>query len=229
MSVVTADNPLLEDSPLPRFDAIRPEHVEPAISRLIAEQRARVAQIELTPDPTFKTVVEPLEELRHRLSRVWSPIGHLNAVMNSEQLRAAYNACLPMLSEYQTDLAQSERLYRAYAQIAEREGPTLDAVQREVIEHALRDFRLAGVALDAARKARFKAVMMELSRLSAKFEENVLDATNAWSHHVVDRAQLAGINDAIVEQARTAGPGQGHRGLAVRPGSAQLRRRGDRR
>ena len=99
MSVVTADNPLLEDSPLPRFDAIRPEHVEPAISRLIAEQRARVAQIELTPDPTFKSVVEPLEELRHRLSRVWSPIGHLNAVMNSEQLRAAYNACLPMLSE----------------------------------------------------------------------------------------------------------------------------------
>jgi oligopeptidase A len=179
MSAVTPDNPLLEDSPLPRFDAIRPEHVEPAISRLIAEQRARVAQIELTPDPTFKTVVEPLEELRHRLSRVWSPIGHLNAVMNSEQLRAAYNACLAMLSEYQTDLAQSERLYRAYAQIAEREGPTLDAVQREVIEHALRDFRLAGVALDAARKARFKAVMMELSRLSAKFEENVLDATNA--------------------------------------------------
>src|SRR5471030_1057869 len=172
MSAAIADNPLLEDTPLPRFDAIRPEHVEPAISRLIAEQRALVAQIEAAPDPSFKTVVER----RHRLSRVWSPIGHLNAVMNSEQLRAAYNACLPMLSEYHTDLAQSERLYRAYAQIAEREGPTLDAVQREVIEHALRDFRLAGVALDAVRKARFKAVMMELSRLSAKFEENVLDA-----------------------------------------------------
>src|SRR6202034_4054476 len=202
MSAVTPDNPLLEDSPLPRFDAIRPEHVKPAISHLIAEQRARVAQIELTPEPTFKTVVEPLEELRHRLSRVWSPIGHLNAVMNSEQLRAAYNACLPILSEYQTDLAQSERLYRAYAQIAAREGATLDAVQREVIEHALRDFRLAGGALDAARKARFKAVMTELSRLSSKFEENVLDATNAWSHHVSDRAQLAGINEAIVEQAR---------------------------
>ena len=93
-------------------------------------------------------------------------------------------------------------LYRAYAQIAEREGATLDAVQREVIEHALREFRLAGVALDAPRKARFKAVMMELSRLSSKFEENVLDATNAWSHHVVDRSQLAGINDAIIEQTR---------------------------
>ena len=122
MPDTTADNPLLANSPLPRFDAIRPEHVEPAISRLIAEQRARVAQIEAIAEPTFKTVVEPLEELRHRLSRVWSPVGHLNAVMNSERLRAAYNACLPMLSEYQTDLAQSERLYRAYAQIAEHEG-----------------------------------------------------------------------------------------------------------
>ena len=202
MSAAAPDNPLLEDSSLPRFDAIRPEHVEPAISRLLAEQRVRVAQIETAPDPSFETVVEPLEELRHRLSSVWSPIGHLNAVMNSEQLRAAYNACLPMLSEYHTDLAQSERLYRAYAQIAEREGATLDAVQREVIEHALRDFRLAGVALDAPRKARFKAVMTELSRLSAKFEENVLDATNAWSYHVSDRVELAGINDAIVEQAR---------------------------
>src|SRR6202167_2582356 len=201
MSAAESDNPLLDETPLPRFDAIRPEHVEPAISRLIAEQRARVAQIELTPNPTFKTVVEPLEELRHRLSRVWSPIGHLNAVMNSESLRSAYNACLPMLSEYHTDLSQSEPLYRAYAHIAERKGAALDAVQREVIEHALREFRLAGVALDAPRKARFKTVMMELSRLSSKFEENVLDATNAWSHHVSDRAQLAGINDAILEQA----------------------------
>ena len=212
MSAASSDNPLLDDSPLPRFDAIRPEHVEPAISRLIAEQRGLVAQIEAAPDPSFKTVVEPLEELRHRLSRVWSPIGHLNAVMNSEQLRAAYNACLPMLSEYHTDLAQSEPLYRAYAQIAEREGATLDAVQREVIEHALREFRLAGVALDAPRKARFKAVMTELSRLSSKFEENVLDATNAWSHHVSDRDQLAGINDAIVEQARRRAQDKGVEG-----------------
>jgi len=194
-------NPLLSDTPLPRFDAIRPEHVEGAITRLIAEQRARVAQIEGLAPPSFATVVEPLEELHHRLGKVWSPVGHLNAVMNSEPLRAAYNACLPLLSEYHTDLAQSERLYRAYAQIAEHEGPQLDAVQRQVIEHALRDFRLAGVALDSGRKARFKAVMMELSRLSAKFEEQVLDATNAWSHHVTDRGALAGINEGILEQA----------------------------
>ncbi len=195
------DNPLLEQGPLPRFDTIRAEHVQPAIARLLAEQRARVAVIEAEPDPSFQSVVEPLEELRHRLGRVWSPVGHLNAVMNSEPLRAAYNACLPLLSEYHTDLAQSERLYRAYARIAQSGAQTLDAVQHEVLEHALRDFRLAGVALDAPRKARFKAVMMELSRLSARFEENVLDATNAWSHAVTDTAQLRGINADILEQA----------------------------
>src|ERR1700690_2183916 len=196
------DNPLLEQGSLPRFDAIRPEHIQPAIARLLAEQRASVAGIEAEPDPSFHSVVEPLEELRHRLGRVWSPVGHLNAVMNSEPLRAAYNACLPLLSEYHTDLAQSERLYRAYAHVAQNEAKALDGVQREVIEHALREFRLAGVALVAARKARFKAVMMELSRLSAKFEENVLDATNAWSHQVRDRGQLAGINPGILEQAQ---------------------------
>ncbi len=201
MSSSTAGNPLLEDSPLPRFDAIRAEHVVPAIARLLAEQRAQLAGIEALPSPSFETVVEPLEQLRHRLGRVWSPVGHLNAVLNSEPLRAAYNECLPLLSEFHTDLGQSEALYRAYFHIGEHEGAQLRPVQRAVVEHALRDFRLAGVALDAPRKARFKAIMMELSRLAAKFEENVLDAIGAWTHHVTDRGQLSGINPGIVEQA----------------------------
>src|SRR5579862_7079701 len=125
MPDTTAENPLLANSPLPRFDAIRPEHVEPAITQLIAQQRARVAQIEAIAEPTFKTVVEPLEELQHQLSRVWSPVGHLNAVMNSESLRTAYNACLPLLSEFHTDLAQSERLYHAFAHVNEYKGSPL--------------------------------------------------------------------------------------------------------
>jgi oligopeptidase A len=195
------DNPLLDVSGLPRFDAIRPEHAEPALRHLLDEHRARLAVIESLPEPTFATVVVPLEEMRHQLSRVFSPVVHLNGVLNSDALRTAYNACLPLLSAYHTDLAQSEKLYRAYQHILEREGPTLDATQREVLEHALRDFRLAGVALDGERKARFKTVMMELSRLCSKFEENVLDATNDWSHQVTDAAQLRGINAAIVEQA----------------------------
>ena len=194
-------NPLLADSTLPNFGEIRPEHIEPAIRELLEHCRARLAAIAALPDPSFATVVVPLEALRHRLARAWSPVSHLNGVMNSEALRAAHNACLPLLSEYYTDLSQNEPLYHAYQYIREHEGAKLDAVQLAVLERALRDFRLAGVALDAPRKARFKSVISELAQLQAKFEEQVLDATNAWSHTVVDAAQLAGLNAGIVEQA----------------------------
>jgi oligopeptidase A len=200
-STPTTDNPLLGSGALPAFGAIRPEHVEPALRGLLAGQRASLARIEAASAPSFATVIEPLEQMRHRLAQVWSPVGHLNAVMNSEPLRAAYNACLPLLSDYQTDLAQSERLYAAYRAIGERDAASLGPEQRAVIEHALRDFRLAGVALDPERKARFKQVMMELARLGAKFDENVLDATNAWTHAVADPGLLRGLNAGIVEQA----------------------------
>ena len=207
-----ATNPLLTDARLPPFADIQPAHVEPAIRELLATSRAEIARIEALPHPDFDTVVVPLEELRHRLARTWSPVGHLNSVMNSEPLRAAYNLCLPLLSEYYTDLSQSERLYLAYQQILRGEGASLDAVQRSVLERALRDFRLAGVALSGERKARFKAIMSELAQLQAKFEEQVLDATNAWSHHVHDETELAGVNPGIVAQARRRAEQLGERG-----------------
>jgi len=194
-------NPLLNDTELPAFGAILPEHVEPALTQMLEENRARIALLEALPAPTFATLIVPLEEMRHRLSRLWSPVGHLNAVVNSEALRTAYNACLPLLSAYSTDLSQSEALYRGFSHIAAAEAGSLDAEQRELLEHGLRDFRLAGVALDAEHKAQFKALMMELSQLSARFEENVLDATNTWSHHTSEAEAVRGINGAILEQA----------------------------
>jgi oligopeptidase A len=196
------ENPLLRHESLPPFALIRPEHVEPGVRELLARGRARIEQLAALEKPTFATVVEPLEELQHQVSRAWSPVSHLNAVLNSDALRAGYNACLPLLSAYQTDLAQSEPLYRAYRTIAEEEGAALAPVQRQVIEHALRDFRLAGVGLPADRKERFKAVMLELTQLQAKFEENVLDATNGWSYPVNDATELRGLNEMLVEQAR---------------------------
>jgi oligopeptidase A len=196
------DNPLLGKDPLPRFTDILPAHVAPAISTVLEQGRARIAELTELKHPTFATLVEPLEDMQHRLTRTWSPVNHLNAVMNSPALREAYNACLPLLTAYQTDLAQSEPLYRGYQRILEREGPELSAVQRRVVEHALRDFRLAGVGLDPERKERFKAAMLELTQLQSKFEENVLDATNGWSRHVLDGGELEGLNEVIVEQAR---------------------------
>ncbi len=113
------DNPLLGNEPLPPFARIRPEHVEPAIRELLARGRTRIGQLAAVDQPTFATVVEPLEDLQHQISRAWSPVSHLNAVLNSDALRSAYNACLPLLSAYQTDLAQSEPLHSAYRTIAE--------------------------------------------------------------------------------------------------------------
>ena len=196
------ENPLLGEQPLPQFLQIRPEHVEPAVREVLTQNRARLEALASLPLPTFATLIEPLEELQHRISRTWSPVNHLNAVLNSDALRSGYNACLPLLSAYQTDLAQSEPLFLAYRTVADQEGAALAPVQRQVIEHALRDFRLAGVGLPAQRKERFKSAMLELSQLQAKFEENVLDASNAWTCHVEDPQQLRGLNDMLIEQAR---------------------------
>ncbi len=215
MAETPIDNPLLNRGPLPRFADIRPEHVEPAIRLVLEEGRARIAELVALSDPTFSTLVEPLEEMQHRLTRVWSPVNHLNAVMNSPPLREAYNACLPLLTAYQTDLAQSEPLYRGYQSILEREGPSLSGVQRRVLEHALRDFRLAGVGLDRERKERFKAAMLELTQLQAKFEENVLDATNGWSRHVTEAEELEGLNEVIIEQARQRAEEKGLEGYVL--------------
>jgi oligopeptidase A len=196
------NNPLLGEDPLPRFVQIRPEHVEPAVRELLARNRVRIGELAALPEPTFATLIEPLEELQHEVTRTWSPVSHLNAVLNSEALRDGYNACLPLLSAYQTDLAQSDPLYRAYSAIAEREGARLEPVQRRVIEYAARNFRLAGVGLPPERKERFKTVMLELTQLQAKFEENVLDATNGWTRHVTDADELQGLNEMLLEQAR---------------------------
>jgi oligopeptidase A len=205
-------NPLLAEAPLPSFDAIRPEHVEPAVRDTLAAHRSRVAELAANDSPSFAEVIEPLEEMHHRLTRIWSPVSHLNAVANNEPLRASYNACLPLLSEFHTDLAQSEALHRAYSRVREREGAQLDPVQRRVIELALREFRLAGVALDADRKQRFKAAMLELTTLQSKFEENVLDATNAWTRRVDDAYDLAGLNEGLIEQARRRASDAGESG-----------------
>jgi len=197
---------------LPAFDRFRASEVETTIRALLERNRGEVAALESQPQPTFENTVLPLEQISHRLSRTWSPVSHLNGVLNSEELRAGYNACLPLLSNYWTELAQSEPLYRAYGAIAASEGDKLDGAQRRLLERALEDFRLAGVGLPGEKKQRYKAVMQELATLGAKFEENVLDAMNAWTRHVTDAAELSGINPMIVEQARQRAADKGKEG-----------------
>ena len=197
------NNPLLELSDLPRFSAIRPEHVEPAVDQVLAENRAALQSLLHGSEASWASVVEPLERMGHRLGRVWAPVGHMNAVVNSEPLREAYNRCLPKLSDYSTELGQNEDLFQAYRSVSDVDT-RLDPAQRKVIEHRLRDFRLSGVALAGPEKERFRSLMQELSTLQAKFEENLLDATNAWSRQITDGDELDGLPSDVKERARSA-------------------------
>jgi oligopeptidase A len=197
-------NPLLDAADLPSYAAIRPEHVEPAIDHLLAENRAEIERLlAATAAYTWDNLIRPLEELEDRLSKAWSPVNHLHSVCDTDALRAAYNACLPKLSVYHSELGQHEGLYRAYRQIAE--GPEyarLDPAQRKVIDDALRDFRLSGIALPREQRDRYKAIQQELAQLGARFSENVLDATQAWTRHLTDEVPLAGLPDSARALAR---------------------------
>jgi len=179
------------------------------VRQTLADNRAALARLLEEPAPTFASLVEPMEQMQHCLMRIWSPVSHLNAVANSEAMRAAYNTCLPLLTEYSTEVGQNERLYRAYRSIAENPSALLDPTQRRLLDHALRDFRLAGVGLPEESKARYKAIMQELVTLQARFEENVLDCMNAWSKVVASVDELVGIPPDIVARARDGAAARG--------------------
>jgi oligopeptidase A len=195
-------NPLLVADGLPAFADIRPEHVEPAMQAVLKEGRELLAKLTQLPSRSFAQLVVPLEELQHRIASVWSPIEHLNSVCNSGALRKVYKSSLAWLSEFQSDLSQSEILYQEYQKILTDESLTLNPEQLQVIQHTLRSFHLAGVGLPPAEKRHFKALQQELSQQQSKFEENVLDAMNAWQHHVVSAADLNGLNAQIIAQAQ---------------------------
>ena len=204
-------NPLLEMTGLPPFAHIRPEHVEPAIDTLLAENRETVRRLlAANREYTWDNLVQPLEEMEDRLSRVWAPVSHMNSVVNSEALRQAYNACLPKLSEYSTELGQNAELYAAYKSLHDTgEYARLDTAQKKVIDDALRDFHLSGVDLPPEQQARFKEIRQRLSKLTTRFEENVLDATQAWTRHVTDEARLSGLPDSARAMARQAAEQKG--------------------
>jgi len=195
------DNPLLKLKGPPPFSRIRPEQVEPAVDNLLAACRARVEGLTGRADPpTWENFVAPLVETNDGLDRAWSPVSHLNAVMNSEALRSAYNACLPKLSEYGTEVSQNRALFEGFRAVAEQED--LDAAQRKLLADALRDFRLAGVDLAPDRQARYKAISRELAELTSRYEENLLDATNAWSKQLTDPSTLAGLPASALDLAK---------------------------
>jgi oligopeptidase A len=199
-------NPLLDFSGLPRFADFKPEWVAPAVDQLLAENRALIERV-LAPEvaPTWREFVEPMENANERLHRAWGIVGHLNSVMNSPELREAYNSNLPKVTQYYTELGQNERLFARYKALrASPEFEALARAQKKIVENELRDFRLGGAELPADKKARFKQISERLSQITSRFSDNLLDATNAFAHLVTDPAETAGIPEDVLTTAREA-------------------------
>ncbi|MEW5904527.1 MAG: M3 family metallopeptidase [Pseudomonadota bacterium] len=208
------DNPLLDFTGLPRFAEIKPEHVGPAIDQLLAENRALITR-QLADDvpPSWDAFVRPMEDANERLSRAWGPVGHLNAVMNSPELREAYNATLPRITQYYAELGQNQALYEKFKALrASAEFDALSPARKQVIEHELRDFRLGGAELPQEKKARYMQVQERLSELSSRFSDNLLDATNEFTLLVEQRGEVSGLPEDVLQTAREAADAAGKTG-----------------
>lgn len=203
-AAATPDNPLFAPG-LPPFDRIRPEHALPAIRQRLADNRRRLEAIVAAagPAPGWDSLIAPLEEIGDALECTWAPVSHLNGVTNTPEWRAAYEAVLPELTRYSTEVGQNRALYEAYAALAATPAfAGLPAPRRRSIEHALRDFRLSGVALEGEARERYGALRQRLAELGTRFANNVLDATQGWTRHL-DQAP-AGAPESVLETWRAA-------------------------
>jgi oligopeptidase A len=211
---MTDVNPLLDVTGLPRFAAIKTEHVGPAVDLLLAENRARIESLTRPATPvTWADFAAPLEDAKEGLARAWGVVGHLHGVLDSPELRSVYNASEPKIVQYYTELGQNLILFEKYKALrASPEFGTLAPAQRKIVDNEIRDFRLSGAELPPEKKQRFAAISEELAHLATKFSENLLDATNAFALYIEDRGQLGGIPEDVIETARAAAHKEGKPG-----------------
>jgi oligopeptidase A len=207
-------NPLLDFSGLPRFDLIVPEHVKPAIDQLLADNRAVVETLAADPAAaTWSRFAAPLTDANESLSRAWGIVVHLHSVQDVPEWREAYNALLPDVTRFYSELGQNLKLFDKFKQIRSDSGfDNLSPAQRRVIDNEVRDFRLSGAELPEDRKPRFQELQQELAALAAKFQENLLDATNAFARFVASEAELSGIPEDVCQVARAAAQKEGKPG-----------------
>ena len=212
----TLPNPLLDTTGLPLFDQISAPHVEPAMDILLQQAKAALeAAVSASTPATYDAVSAVLDVANERLGRAWGAVNHLNAVADTPELRAAYNACLPKVTEFKTRMGADERLYAKYKAIAQApQAAQLNPARRTVLEHALRDFVLSGAELQGAAKQRFAAIQERLAELSQRFSENVLDATDGFTHYASE-ADLAGVPEDVVQAARAAAHAEGREGHKI--------------
>jgi len=211
---MTDQNPLLDFSGLPRFDAIKAEHVTPAIDDLLARSRAVVAQLEApSDDVTWDNFVTPLENATELLGRAWGIVSHLNNVVDTPELRATYNDNQPKVTEFWTELGQNEALFDKYKALRAADGfDALSPARKRIIDNAIRDFRMGGAELPAEQKERFADIQEQHAAVSTRFSENVLDATNDYKLLIADEADLAGLPADAKAAARAAAEKDGKAG-----------------
>ncbi|EJX7572075.1 oligopeptidase A [Vibrio cholerae] len=210
-------NPLLTFTDLPPFSAIKPEHVKPAVEQAIADCRHTIDKVLAeNPQPSWESVIAPIEEVDDRLSRIWSPVSHMNSVVNSDELREAYESCLPLLSEYSTWVGQHKGLFEAYKTIKESaEFAKLDRAQQKTISDSLRDFELSGIGLPLQEQKRYGEISKRMSELGSKFSNNVLDATMGWTKQITDVNLLAGMPESALAAAQAAAEVKGLEGYLL--------------
>ncbi len=211
---MSMNNPLLETADLPAFESIQAEHIEPAVDQLLAENRKTMRSLLAnTQTYTWENLLQKIEDLDDRLHRAWSPASHLHAVADNDRLRKAYNACIAKLADYATEMGQNVALFHAYEQIAASQAfHALTRAQQKIITNALRDFQLSGVALKTEAKERYKFIQQRLSKLQTQFEENLLDATQAWKKLVNNKDELSGLPASCLELAAQAANNEGKEG-----------------
>jgi len=196
-------NSLLNPQGLPAFSTIKIQDIEPAIDFILADHRQKTADLlTKTSHPHWQNLVQPLEQLDNELSLMWSPVSHLNSVMNSDELTAAYNACLPKLSNYATEMGQNKALFEAYKAVAENNQEALDQGQKKLLKDALRAFHRSGIDLAPDKQQRFKEISEQLSQLTNDFSQNILKATHDWQQLITDQKALAGLPENALLQAK---------------------------
>ena len=210
MSADTSTNPLLVRNALPKFDAISPQHVGPAVASVLAAAEQRVAQLRQQQQIDFDWALQ-LEDVRQSISQVFSPIAHMSRVVSSPGMRDAYNDCLPKITDFMTRLGQDPELLRGYKELARQPAVAEDSTRAELVRHALRDLRLAGIGLPTAEQTEFREIMQTLAKKEAAFEQNLMDATDAFSWQCERVEELEGLPASLIA---TAADNAGEQGTA---------------
>ena len=210
-------NPLLTNAPLPLFSQIKPEHVLPAVKQALNNCRNTIETVlKQNSEYTWDNLIQPIDEMDEKFGRVWSPVSHLNSVKNSPELRKAYEACLPLLSEYSTWVGQHKPLYQAYKQLKQSDNYNmLCKAQKKVIDNALRDFELSGIGLPDDKQKRYGEIVAKLSELSSQYSNNVLDATMGWTKLITDEKQLSGMPESALAAAKEQAKSKGQEGWLI--------------